>query len=99
MEQETENQGREFKGSGEYKDMLVSIVSNLVDTPEGIEVDCIERGNVMFAHLMVNKGEVGMVIGRGGHTVDAIKAILIASMMARKDRRKVHVEVSEREVM
>ncbi len=73
------------------KDLLIYIVSNLVDNPDAITVDEIENEGETTLELRVAKEDMGKVIGRQGRIAKEIRTI-IRSAANRMDKR-VSVEI------
>ena len=73
------------------KDLLYYIVANLVDCPDEIQIDEIEKDNETVLELRVAKDDMGKVIGRQGRIAKEIRTI-IRSAANRADRR-VSVEI------
>ncbi len=65
--------------------VLEYIVRSIVDAPEAVEVD-MEAADPDRYDVRVADGDMGRVIGRRGHTADAIRAVVRAAA-ARQDRR------------
>ena len=75
------------------KDLIITIVSGLVDEPEKItvEVDEPNEEGVTVYHLKVAEGDVGRVIGKQGRIAKAIRTVMRAAAV-RKDV-KVQVDI------
>lgn len=75
------------------KDLLIYIVSHLVDDPNAVEV--IERneedGNLVL-ELHVAKEDIGKVIGRQGRIAKEIRTVIRGA--ANREGRKVSVEIA-----
>ena len=75
------------------KDLLISIVSGLVENPDQITVEVDEpneEGTVVY-HLKVAEGDVGRVIGKQGRIAKAIRTVMRAA--ATRQNAKVAVEI------
>lgn len=75
------------------KDLLISIVSGLVEEPDQITVEVDEpdeEGTVVY-HLKVAEGDVGRVIGKQGRIAKAIRTVMRAA--ATRQNAKVAVEI------
>ncbi len=73
------------------KDLLIYIVSNIVDHPEDVSVTEVEKDDELVLQLSVNPSDVGKVIGRQGRIARAIRTI-IKSASADGDR-KITVDI------
>lgn len=79
--------------SESVKDLLITIVRNLVDHPDQIAVNELNSEQAFIFELSVAKEDVGKVIGRGGKTAMAIRSILEAA--SGKFKRRVILEILE----
>ena len=74
------------------KDLLIYIVSHLVDEPDAVEV--IERdgedGSLVF-ELHVAKDDIGKVIGRQGRIAKEIRTVIRSA--SNREGRKVSVDI------
>jgi len=73
------------------KDLVHNIVEALVDHPDQIEIDEVKGDLTSVIELMVNRGDIGKVIGRQGRTAQAIRTILNAA--SAKSRKRVLFEI------
>lgn len=75
------------------KDLIITIVSGLVDEPEKItvEVDEPNEEGITVYHLKVAEGDVGRVIGKQGRIAKAIRTVVRAA--ANRQNEKVAVEI------
>jgi predicted RNA-binding protein YlqC (UPF0109 family) len=75
------------------KDLLIYIVSHLVDDPDSVEV--IERESEdgsLVLELHVAKDDIGKVIGRQGRIAKEIRTVIRGA--ANREGRKVSVEIA-----
>ncbi|MBQ1504568.1 MAG: KH domain-containing protein [Oscillospiraceae bacterium] len=75
------------------KDLLIYIVSHLVDDPGSVEV--IERegeDGALVLELHVAKDDIGKVIGRQGRIAKEIRTVIRGA--ANREGRKVSVEIA-----
>jgi len=75
------------------KDLVHNIVQALVDHPDQIEIDEVKGDQTSVIELMVNREDIGKVIGRQGRTAQAIRTILNAA--SAKSRKRVLLEILE----
>jgi predicted RNA-binding protein YlqC (UPF0109 family) len=80
-----------IRGDEAMKDLVHKIVEALVDHPHQIEIDEVEGDLTSVIELMVNREDIGKVIGRQGRTAQAIRTILNAA--SAKSRKRVVLEI------
>ncbi len=75
------------------KELLISIVSGLVEKPEEITVAADEKNDdgVVVYHLHVADEDMGRVIGRQGRIAKAIRTVMRAA--AARNDEKIQVEI------
>jgi predicted RNA-binding protein YlqC (UPF0109 family) len=80
------------RGDETMKDLVHDIVEALVDHPDQIEIDEVIKGDLTSVILLlVNREDIGKVIGRQGRTARAIRTILNAA--SAKSRKRVLLEI------
>ena len=57
-------------------ELVREIARALVDEPEAVEVDSVERGDSTILELIVAPQDVGKVIGKQGRTARAVRTVL-----------------------
>jgi predicted RNA-binding protein YlqC (UPF0109 family) len=74
--------------------LLEFLARALVDEPEAVEITSFEEddGTVVF-EVSVSDEDAGKLIGRGGRTINAVRAIIRAA--ATRDGRRALVDVVE----
>ena len=76
------------------EELLRYLARALVDDPDGVSVDSFEEDDgTLVLELEVADDDVGQVIGRGGRTINALRAVIRAAAV--KDGRRVLVDVVE----
>lgn len=74
------------------KELLEYLGRGLVEHPDGVSVNEVqEQGGTLVLELSVDPEDYGSVIGRGGRTASALRAIIKAA--AAKDSRRVFVDI------
>lgn len=74
------------------RDLLEFLARALVDDPDAVAVESFEEDDgTVVLELSVADGDVGQVIGRGGRTINAIRAVVRAAAV--KHERRVVVDV------
>ena len=61
------------------KEMLETVIKIIVDSPDKVKIDIVETENANIYELHVAEGEVGMVIGKHGKNISAIRTLLSAA--------------------
>lgn len=75
------------------KDLLDYIVTNLVTKPEAVQIDeQTEAGNVNL-NLTVDPSDMGLIIGKNGQTIRAIRKLLTVRAIAENVR--VNLQLNE----
>jgi predicted RNA-binding protein YlqC (UPF0109 family) len=72
-------------------ELLADLVRRLVDDPDAVRVDELERDGAVVLQLHVAKDDVGKVIGRQGRIARALRTIVRAG--AARESHRVLVEI------
>ena len=72
------------------KEILKTIISNLVDDKDAVEINQIDGEKSITFEVKVAEGDMGKVIGRQGRLAKSIRTIMKA--FASKEHKKVSVE-------
>lgn len=67
-------------------DLVAYLARQLVDEPDAVRVEEVERDDALVIQLHVAEGDLGKVIGRGGRIARALRTVVRASS-ARVNRR------------
>lgn len=73
------------------KELVYTIVKNLVDDPSVIKVNEIEGKTTDIIEIIVPKNDLGKIIGKKGSTADAIRSIVYASSFKTKKRYTIDI--------
>ena len=75
------------------KEILIAIVTGLVENPDEITVNADEANEegVVVYHLHVSEDDMGRVIGRQGRIAKAIRTVMRAA--AARNDEKIQVEI------
>ena len=73
------------------KKLVEVLAKALVDQPEKVTVDLIEKEKSIVIELKVAPDDMGKVIGRQGRIAKAIRTVVKAA--ATKEKKKVMVEI------
>jgi predicted RNA-binding protein YlqC (UPF0109 family) len=72
--------------------LVTYLATNLVDDPEGVEVEARQRGGSVFISLRVPEEELGKVIGRGGRIARAMRTALMIAGSRNNVRASLDIE-------
>ncbi|GAT35015.1 hypothetical protein TSACC_375 [Terrimicrobium sacchariphilum] len=61
------------------EEFLRFVIGNLVEAPEAIVLTKTEAEDRVVYHLALRKTDVPKIIGKGGHTIQAIRTLLSAA--------------------
>ena len=72
------------------KEILTSIISNLVDNKDEVEIKEIENEKTIVFEVKVAQSDMGKIIGRQGRIAKSIRTVVKAA--GSKEHKKVSVE-------
>ena len=72
-------------------ELLAELARRLVDEPDAVRVEEVERHGELVLELHVARDDVGKVIGRQGRVAHALRTIVRAG--AARERRRVLLEI------
>lgn len=75
------------------KEVLETIIKNLVDTPEAVDIKEVEREKNIIFEVKVAEKDFGKIIGRQGKIAQSIRTVMKA--VANRKDKKVTVEFIE----
>jgi predicted RNA-binding protein YlqC (UPF0109 family) len=78
----------------DLKEFIEQTVKLIVDTPEEVKITVTESEQLTIYELRVDKGDMGMVIGKQGKNIGAIRTLL-AAMSAAASKKRVSLELLE----
>jgi uncharacterized protein len=74
------------------KELLEYIVKSLVENPDDVEITENSNDEGVSLSLKVNPADMGMIIGKSGQTIRAIRKLLIARAMAENIKISLNLE-------
>lgn len=80
--------------TGELKDLLIFTAKSIVDNPDEVFVDVVDKQDITTLELRVAKEDMGKIIGRNGRMAKDLRTIVRA---AARDTGKVHVEIVDQQ--
>ena len=78
---------------GDMRALVEDIAKTLVDQPDQVSVQAVERDETTVLELKVAPGDLGKVIGKQGRTARSIRTILAAASM--KFHKRYTLEILE----
>jgi uncharacterized protein len=73
------------------KDLITVIAKALVDHPEDVSVNAVERSQEIVYELTVNPADIGKVIGKQGRIAKALRTVVTSAAV--KENKRVSVEI------
>ena len=74
------------------RELIEYVARELVDNPEAVWVEKMGRGNTTIYRLHVAREDVGRVVGRGGRTANALRALLRAAATRRAGKVVLEID-------
>ena len=76
------------------KDLLVTVVQGLVETPDAVEVTVDEPNEegILVYHLHVAAEDMGRVIGKQGRIAKAIRTVMRAAAVRKDEKIQVDID-------
>ncbi len=75
------------------KEILQSIISNLVDNKEAVEIKETEEGKTIKFEIKVAESDMGKVIGKQGRIAKSIRTVM--KSVAGKEHKKISIDFVE----
>ena len=76
------------------KELLETMITAIVDKTDEVEINLVETDQTHIYELRVGEGDVGMVIGKKGRNVGAIRTLLSAAT-AKAGGKRALLEIIE----
>lgn len=73
------------------KQLVETIVTSIVDKEDAVSVKEIEGGGTSIIEILVDKSDLGKVIGKSGKTAHSIRNIIYAASFKTKKRYTVDI--------
>lgn len=75
------------------EEFLRYVIGSIVEFPDDVVISKVETGDKTTFHVAMRKTDLPRLIGRGGHTIQALRSLLQAA--ASKRGAKVALEIIE----
>ena len=72
------------------KEILQTIIENLVDNPDAVEIKQTDETNSVLFEVKVAESDMGKVIGKQGKTAKSIRTVMKA--VAAREQKRINVE-------
>ena len=72
------------------KEILETIIKNLVDNPEAVEIKEVENEKTITFEVKVAEKDMGKIIGKQGRLAKSIRTVVKA--VASKEQKRVSIE-------
>lgn len=72
------------------KEILQTIIENLVDNPDAVEIKQTDETNSVLFEIKVAESDMGKVIGKQGKTAKSIRTVMKA--VAAREHKRINVE-------
>ena len=79
--------------SADISELLRFISVNLVDAPDEVKVELVKERDADVYEIEVSEDDLGVIIGRGGKTARALRAVV--SAVAPRGGKRTLVEILE----
>lgn len=77
------------------KDLLEYIVQNLVSKPDDVKIEEQQSEGMLNFVLTVAPDDMGIVIGKMGQTIKAIRKVLVARALAESQNLRINLNLNE----
>ncbi len=78
------------------KELLEYIVKSLVSKPDEVQITEESGDNIVNFNLSVSSEDMGIIIGKSGQTIKAIRKLLITRAMAENSNLRVNLNLQEK---
>lgn len=76
-------------------DLVLYLVKSLVSKPDEVKLESKNEEGMLSLLLSVDPSDMGIVIGKSGQTIRAIRKLLIARVMAENSDLRVNLNLQE----
>ena len=77
------------------KELLEYIVKSLVTKPEEVVITETNAENMVNFEIQASKEDMGMIIGKAGQTIKALRRLLVSRAIAENQGIRVNVNIKE----
>lgn len=76
-------------------ELVLYIVKNLVSKPDSVKVEASSEEGGVSLQLYVDPSDMGLIIGKSGQTIKAIRKLLISRALAESQNIRVNLSLQE----
>lgn len=76
-------------------ELVLYIIKSLVSKPDDVKLESKNEDGMLTLQLSVAPDDMGMVIGKAGQTIRAVRKLLIARVMAENSDLRVNLNLQE----
>jgi predicted RNA-binding protein YlqC (UPF0109 family) len=73
------------------EEFLQYVIGELVDYPDEVVITKSENDGHFLFHVAMRRSDLGRIIGRGGHTIHALRSLLQAAAHKRGQRASLEI--------
>lgn len=77
------------------EELVLYLVKSLVSKPDNVKLDAKNEDGMLSLQLSVAPADMGMVIGKSGQTIRAIRKLLVARVIAENRDLRVNLNLQE----
>lgn len=73
------------------EEFLQFVIGKLVEFPDEVIITKTDVNGTLVFHVVMRQSDLGRIIGRGGHTIHALRTLLQAAAQKRGERVKLEI--------
>jgi predicted RNA-binding protein YlqC (UPF0109 family) len=73
------------------EEFLQYVIGQLVEYPDEVIISKTEANGTLVFNVVMRQSDLGRIIGRGGHTIHALRTLLQAAAQKRGERVKLEI--------
>jgi len=78
------------------EEFLEYVIRHLIDYPDEMVLTRVDSGRKVIFNLQLRQSDIGKVIGKHGHTIEALRNLLAAAATRRGQRAVLHIVEEEK---
>jgi uncharacterized protein len=73
------------------EEFLQYVIGQLVEYPDEVIISKTEKDGTLVFNVVMRQSDLGRIIGRGGHTIHALRTLLQAAAQKRGEHVKLEI--------